>query len=298
MDAAGFLRSRPQIAALEKSHVSTREKSGPVVKANEATDVLRNDIVGHNAASKQRNESIDEFLRRLPVAAPETAAVGPWLWVHSPRLEAGQGKHHEGADIEGFVKVAFDLLHAFRKRRSSIEAANLSRKPATVTRKMGPYRDQLEEDLLSAAVQHSITCGKWMLFPDSTDLARFWRLVAEATSQGSLGPISKVGTPDPSGMKSSTLICVYTYNFTDVDDVRRVLNELLRLGLCTRDGKPVYYKCDAYTYLDITSDNSYKLRASLFSSVEILAKEAKMLKEGPVARLRKKNNTIDSFLAS
>ena len=73
------------------------------------------------------------------------------------------------------------------------------------------------------------------------------------------------------------------------------MNELLELDLCSRDGKPIYYKCDAYTYLGIVSDNSYKLRASLFSSVDIFKNEAKVLRDGPIARLKKHNHTIDSF---
>lgn len=137
-----------------------------------------------------------------------------------------------------------------------------------------------------------------MLFPNSSDLPRFWRLVAEATSQGRLGPVSKVGTHDPYDGKDATLICVYTYDFTDLDDVRRVLDELLEIQLCFKDGKPIYYKCDAYTYLGITSDNSYKLRASLFSSKDLLGNEAKVLQDGPIARLKKRKPTIDSFLAS
>ena len=137
-----------------------------------------------------------------------------------------------------------------------------------------------------------------MLFPDSSDLPRYWRLVAEATSQGKLGPCSKVATYDPYDGKDATLICVYTHDFTDLSDVRRVLHELRNLDLCSQDGKPIYYKCDAYTYLNITSDNSYKLRASLFSSREVFGNEAKVLQGGAIARLKQRNKTIDSFLSS
>ena len=142
------------------------------------------------------------------------------------------------------------------------------------------------------------TCGKWMLFPKSADLPRTWRLVAEATSEGKLGITSKVGTYDPYDTKDVTLICVYTYDFTDLDDVRRVLDELVDLGLCAKGGKSIFYKSDAYTYLGIASENSYKLRASLFSSVEIFGDEAKVLKDGPIARLKKRNQTIDNFFSS
>lgn len=137
-----------------------------------------------------------------------------------------------------------------------------------------------------------------MLFPGPEDLPRYWRVVAEATAQGTLGPTSKVATPDPYDGKIETLVCVYTYDFTDASDVGRVLAELLDLQLFRRDGKQIFYKCDAYTYLNIVSDNRWKLRASLYSSNELLKNETKSSKEGPVARLKKRNGKIDGFLSS
>lgn len=92
-----------------------------------------------------------------------------------------------------------------------------------------------------------ITNGKWMLFPGQSDLARVWRVVATATSNGKLGPTSKVGTLDPTA--PNTLICIYTYDFSDFEDVRRVLNDIVSLGICHTNGKPIYYKCDAPGHL-------------------------------------------------
>jgi hypothetical protein len=146
------------------------------------------------------------------------------------------------------------------------------------------------------AVKTGTTCGKWMLFPNDDDYPRTWRLVAEATAEGKLGAISKAATP--SDVDPLNLICVYTFDFTNIDDVSRVLEGLIDLGACTRDGKPIYYKCDAYTYLNIKSDNGYKLRASLYSSKEILGQETKVKVDGRIDRLKKHNKTIDSFFSS
>ena len=139
--------------------------------------------------------------------------------------------------------------------------------------------------MLTLAVKTSATCGKWMFFPEPSDLDRYWRVVAEATADGSLGPTSKVATHDPADPKR--LICVYTYDFADIADVRRVLEKLIDLGLCRSDGRPIYYKCDAYTYLDITSKNPYGLRASLYSSKEVLKHEVTVSMNGSISRLRK-----------
>ncbi|CZT14256.1 uncharacterized protein RCC_00231 [Ramularia collo-cygni] len=130
-----------------------------------------------------------------------------------------------------------------------------------------------------------MTSGKWMLFSNPSDLARVWRIVATATADGKLGPVSKVGTLGPA--EPSTLVCIYTYDFSDFEDVRRVLQEIVDLGLCHADGKPLYYKCDAYTHLAMSSGNPYKLRASLYSSKEILHNDVKALEGGPVARMKK-----------
>ena len=264
----------------------------------EAADLLHSDRFKSHPAAWQQTETIYEFLKRLPVADRNTANVGPWLWVSNPRIRRTVQKHQEKGDVEAFVKLGGELLHTFRKRRTQTEDENPGKPAATITRKMGPYRDHLKADLLSTAVQTGTTCGKWMLFPHVNDLPRVWRMVAEATSEGKLGSVSKVGTYDPFDSKDQTLICVYTYNFADMDDVARVLNELLDLDLCAKDGRTIYYKCDAYTYLGITSDNSYKLRASLFSSNELFRNEGKVRKEGPVSRLKKSNMSIDSFLPS
>ncbi|GAB7366313.1 hypothetical protein MBLNU230_g8113t1 [Neophaeotheca triangularis] len=143
---------------------------------------------------------------------------------------------------------------------------------------MGPFLKQLQDDLLEAAVERSVTCGKWMLFPNQDDLPRYWRVVAEATAEGRLGSASKVATFNANDSGFGTLICVYTCDFTDISDIRQVLDELVALDLLSSGGKPIYYKADAYTYLDIKSNNAYTLKASLYSSHEWVSKDNKKTK--------------------
>ena len=64
---------------------------------------------------------------------------------------------------------------------------------------------------------------------------------------------------------------VYTRDYEDIEDVRGVLQKLVELGLVRNEQKPIYYKADAYTYLEILGDNPYGLKASLFSSRDVLA---------------------------
>ena len=236
------------------------------------------------------------FTRRAPVADPKIAKLGPWLWVSNPKISYSHKKHEEKTDLNDFVRGGSLLLQAFEAQKDEVESSLPNAQPASITRKMRPHKDQLKDDLLFLAVKTSTTCGKWMLFPKPDDYPRYWRLIAEATAEGRLGPTSKAATVDLPN--SSGLICVYTYDFTDMQDVRRVLEELIELGVCHVDSKVIYYKCDAHTYLDIKSDNKYKLRASLYSSKEVLDGEAKAKQDEPIARLKKADKKIDSFFAS
>ena len=117
---------------------------------------------------------------------------------------------------------------------------------------------------------------QWMLFPPDDIVDGTWRLVVESVIGNRLGSGAKIAT-GPSNPGRPRLICVYTSDWSDVSDVRRVLDELVELGLCPREGNGIYYKNDAFTYLGIDSGNAYGLKASLYSSRD-------MLKEGAGAR--------------
>jgi hypothetical protein len=105
-----------------------------------------------------------------------------------------------------------------------------------------------------------------MLFPKPSELAdTWWMTVAEGTINNRLGSAAKVAT------SGEPVICIYTKDFRDVDDVRRVLGELAAMGLVS-PGRAIAYKPDAYTYLDIYKENAekYGLRASLYTSFKLL----------------------------
>lgn len=41
---------------------------------------------------------------------------------------------------------------------------------------------------------------------------------------------------------------IYTRDYKDIDDIRRVLEKLIELGLVKDDEGSIYYKADAYNY--------------------------------------------------
>lgn len=112
-----------------------------------------------------------------------------------------------------------------------------------------------------------------MLFPSPQDVNRVWRVVAQAVIDNRLGTSAKVATDNGTGA-ANRLVCVYTKDFRDTDDILRVLKELIAMGLQEEDSiRGIYYKSDAYTYLDIygPTASEFGLQASLHSSRNLLA---------------------------
>ena len=217
--------------------------------------------------AKQLNETLESFLSRLPPSGT-TVESGPWIWIANPfsARRASQG------DIGGFNDAGNELLEEYIRRRRALEDQNPEKAPGTITRKLKADREWLEKSINKAARDKGVTHGKWMLFPSSNHVDEIWCSVAKGTLTGTLGCAAKVATDD--GSDKVRLICIYTEDCFDQKDVRRVLERLKDMHL-VRSGKGeqgIYYKCDAYTHLDIMSGNVYNLKASMYSSKELLSK--------------------------
>ena len=88
--------------------------------------------------------------------------------------------------------------------------------------------------------------GKWLVFADIHEIDSIWDKIKLATENGLLGGSSKVSTakPNPNATNSNKkVICVYTYDYTDKDDVMRVRDELRALGITNK----IPYKTDKAT---------------------------------------------------
>ena len=214
--------------------------------------------------AKQLHEPLTAFLDRLkPSTTP--ISTGPWIWIANPHSKQ-QGR----CDIAGLKQQGHRLLESFAGQRRSIEARYPEKPPGTITRMMKSAKDLLEEDIMKLARAKNLVNGKWMLFPSPAHVDEVWFKVARATNAGELGTAAKVATAggdDQSG--KSRLICIYTNDFSDRADVKRVLRKLRELQLVA-DDQGIFYKCDAYTYLDIMNGNEYKLKASMYGSKEML----------------------------
>jgi hypothetical protein len=106
--------------------------------------------------------------------------------------------------------------------------------------------------------------GKWLLFISLSSIDDAWEKVRNATVNGTLGSASKVATmrnnPNATS-KDVKVICVYTNDYRDMGDVRRVLIELRKLGF----EQAIYYKEDDATHSRLYTGKGRS--ASLYGSM-------------------------------
>jgi hypothetical protein len=98
----------------------------------------------------------------------------------------------------------------------------------------------IRENWLSSYVKneyktHTSNGGKWLIFCDRKDINKTWKKVKKLLENNKLGNIAKVSTAKDSSLKSKEkptqhVICVYTYDFDDFDDIKRI-NTNLKKGL-------------------------------------------------------------------
>ena len=221
----------------------------------------------------QLTETVADFIKRLPPSTAQMDNVGPWLFVRNPKDTI----NNNAGNLPDLVSTGTALLRAFENAKSQLEADHALTKSKTfapLTRKLNTLRRKLENDISVAAQKAGVITGKWMLFPPPDQVDEVWATVAGATTSGQLGVGAKVATRDPDSLGRDRLIAVYTKDYRDIKDVQRVLSKLINLGLVNQmQDKPIYYKIDAYTYLEIQGNNPYGLRASRFSSRDLLPGE-------------------------
>jgi hypothetical protein len=89
-----------------------------------------------------------------------------------------------------------------------------------------------------------------MLFIHPSEVDAVWRVVARHTALNDLGIAAKVACGDPTAPADTLrLICVYTKDFSNMEDVYRVALKMKKLGLITTTERPIYYKCGQFDSL-------------------------------------------------
>lgn len=233
----------------------------------------------------QLSERVDDFLERLPPSTTEATPDCPWIYICNPFVDAqdrsgapprgceDEGPQRPGAQLSLFVEGASERLRMFENIRAHLVSATSSSQAFALISK---ERGDAVADIAALAQNLGVTCGKWMLFPEPDEVDEVWAVVARATARGELGVAAKVAPRPEDGVmgdadKRARLICVYTADFGDKQDVGRVLLSLKKLGLVPPTGRPIYYKTDAYTYLGIAGGNKWDIKASLYDSRQIVS---------------------------
>ncbi|MBI5243018.1 MAG: DUF1917 domain-containing protein [Elusimicrobia bacterium] len=101
-------------------------------------------------------------------------------------------------------------------------------------RKTGSYPEPTERN------------GKWLIFVPLARVDAVWELIRLATEEGRLGDSAKVATARANHNavdQDKKVICVYTYDWQDKEDVMRIRAELRTLGIAWE----IPYKADADT---------------------------------------------------
>lgn len=200
-----------------------------------------------------------------------------------------------------------DLLDQSLQNRQQIQTMRRHGPKAATTKALNQESKALQERINDLAVDCGVLSGKvsldlfssvvrtdndqWMLFPKLEDVTQVWKKVVVGVTEGRLGLTAKVA-PDE-GKPDDRLICVYTKDFRDEDDILRVLQELQIMGALPH-GRSIYYKPDAYTYLDLYKQTAseYGLQASLYTSFKMMA-AGKVAKAGALSK--KKQKTLNNY---
>ncbi|KAK1753475.1 hypothetical protein QBC47DRAFT_386482 [Echria macrotheca] len=211
--------------------------------------------------ARQLTESVDEFLTRLPPATTDRNSDLPWIWIANPWIPPSD----KTPDHKTLVGGGLERLRLFSE---FIEKTNASGKtPFVIKRHISKEREAVIQDLRDLAVACNVLTGKWMLFPAPGLVNDVWGKIARATTNNELGITAKVETREI--YEKERLICVYTADFRDKNDIARVLNRLRKLELVRQGGRQIYYKNDAWTELGIYGGNEWNIPASMYSSNEI-----------------------------
>ena len=141
--------------------------------------------------------------------------------------------------VSTFKERGERILAEFVKSRDSFKRGELGRKCK-----------ELHEAILQAARETNVKDGKWMLFPTAEDLNWAWEVVCNGTVARELGSAAKVSAREGEEEPARSLICVYTKDFDDKIDVKRVIVALQQMGLAQGQQagfqRAVYYKCGRF----------------------------------------------------
>ncbi|KAL5597028.1 uncharacterized protein BROUX77_006976 [Berkeleyomyces rouxiae] len=267
--------------------IKMEQERGLRHQATQESETLNNPFEGISYAW-QTYETSDAFVKRLPPSTTQVSPLVPWIYICNPhshvvthktrwKSQASRGNEDEGPEIDGAdlqlaQKGAMERLERLLDFMQDLEKKK--KLQASKTKEANCEKAKTVCDILELSHANKIRSGKWMLFVEAKAVDDIWKVVAQATIENTLGVAAKVQPCpelDSDHRRTERLICIYTKDFSDQMDVKRVFFRLQELKVLLP--KPIYYKPDIYTYLGISYGNKYDIKASIYSSKDFILKK-------------------------
>ena len=208
----------------------------------------------------QLSETLGEFLERLPPATTSQSPTRPWIYICNPfiprvpKLQAESQSmplNEDEAPSEVSSKPMLVAQGGLERLRLMTELSDMLRARggniSAIEKGVNKERKEAVADILMLSHAARVCTGKWMLFCHPGEVNDIWSAVARATAFNQLGIAAKVAPkPEDGDSQKDRLICVYTRDFQDKEDMGRVLQKLRELRLVEARGKPIYYKPGSY----------------------------------------------------
>ncbi|CUS10413.1 unnamed protein product [Tuber aestivum] len=223
------------------------------------TERLADEVEGESVICWQDGEDVEDFLTRC---APSKLHGRSRLAIKNPwDIERSEG------NVDAALTALETPLQEAISDWNAIVADDALNKSAKFIRKT-EHRDRLKELILTTAAQNEVVSGKWIIYAGSNTVDFQWSRVATGTYDGLLGTKAEVSGNNGMGMH---VIFVYTPDFRDLKDAKRVLNGLKK----SFQWKPrsLAYKPLIYSLLKITVENPYHLRPAIITSRELEERE-------------------------
>jgi hypothetical protein len=222
------------------------------------SDLSEDDGWNGSRITKRKSESIDEFISRV-LPSRTSSDVAPWIQIHDKNWTEDSACEHFDQFLDEVENIKKDIAEQIEKRENQTLKAIGSLARARI---------------LSTAANRMVLSGKWLLFPDTPDaIDGAWKIIAKETYAGTLGFSSKILTRNMSNNDKyqPQVICVYTKDFRDIQDVARVCKRLVELGCGSYVGCgdkrtvcAISYKPCAFTYADINTGNALRIKPTIY----------------------------------
>ena len=145
-----------------------------------------------------------------------------------------------------------EMRNFLRNRSNEITfQLDSKRRRILVNKKTGKPLEMNETLIDDIAVKINLLSGKWLIFIQKEKVDGLWENIEKLATKGKIwnAKVSTLG--HPGAAKGTHVICVYTKNYLDKENVMDTREILRQIGI----NKRLNYKPDIYTILGIYSDN-------------------------------------------